>query len=280
MTVTLKSLHLYPLKSCRGIDLEEALLGARGLEAAGVGDREWMVADPEGNFLTQRECPALARVAVRLADAGSIACAASGRELMLPAAPSAPRRVQARIWGASLPALDEGDEAAAWFSGVLGRPARLLRFDPAVRRASNRGWTGSVEALNRFSDGYPMLLASEASLADFNARWQRAGHVPLPMSRFRPNLVIAGAEPYDEDHFAALSRGNVELKPVKACPRCTIPSVDQSSGEVGPAPLELLSEYRHDPRAGGATFGQNVIVLRGEGARLRVGQAFSVAWTF
>lgn len=275
------AIHLYPIKSCGGIALDEARLGRRGLEAHGVGDREWMVVNAAGRFVTQREAPLLATVRPTVADGHLRLEAAAQRPLALPiggAAHGAPRRVQ--VWNDALDALDAGDAAAAWFSALLDRAVRLVRFDPQAARIADPAWTGDRAVENRFSDGFPMLLISAASLADFNARWSAAGHAPLPMDRFRPNLVIDGVEAYDEDHLAELRHADYALAPVKACPRCSVPGIDQRTGLPGAAPLDLLATYRGDARTGGFVFGQNVIALRGEGARVRVGDALEAAWTF
>lgn len=280
--VTIASLHLYPIKSCRGIDLEEARLGPKGLEAHGLGDRQWAVADENGRVVTQRECPSLARI-VPLPGSGGMRVGAPGAdELRIDLASAASSRTATRItiWGSSFSALDEGPQAASWFSAVLGFAARLVRFDERQKRSSNPARTRGLEALNRFSDGYPILLISSASLDDFNERWQADGHPPLPMNRFRPNVVIDGMGPYDEDHLGRLEANGIVLMPVKGCTRCSIPSVDQGTGEVGPAPLETLARYRFDARLEGAVFGQNVVAARGIGAVLRVGQEFSEILNF
>ena len=163
---------------------------------------------------------------------------------------------------------------------MLGFSARLVRFDEHEKRPSNPARTRGCEALNRFSDGYPILLVSSASLADLNARWRAEGHPPLPMSRFRPNIVLGGVGPYDEDRLDLLEAEGLALMPVKGCTRCSVPSVDQETGEVGPAPVEMLARYRFDPRLEGVVFGQNAIVARGYGAALRVGQDLNEHWNF
>lgn len=275
------SLHLYPVKSCRGIDLEAATLDAAGLEAHGAGDREWMVVDAGGTFLTQREAPRMALIAPAL-EAGALVLRAPGMpdlglplELPFGRAPA----LGVRVWNHACRAFDEGDAVADWLSGFLGRKLRLARFDPAHRRLSNRERTGNVEAPNRFSDGYPLLVISEASLADLNDRLQESGREALPMDRFRPNIVISDVGPFDEDRFVALRLGEVMLKPVKPCPRCPMPSIDQATGTRGPDPLDILARYRDDARLG-VVFGQNVIVVAGAGARLARGQVFETEWNF
>ncbi len=279
---TVASLHLYPIKSCRGIDLDEAVLGAKGFEAFGLGDRQWAVADESGRVLTQREHPRLALIAPRAVPGAMIVAAPRMGELRIGlgrvASPAETAKVE--IWGSTFGVHHEGNEAAQWFSAFLGQPARLVRFDERQTRRSNPSRTRGIEALNRFSDGYPILLISSASLDDLNERWRALGHAPLPMNRFRPNLVIDGVGPYDEDHLERLETADAVLLPVKGCTRCSIPSVDQASGRIGPAPVELLAQYRFDARLEGAVLGQNVVVARGIGSVLRVGQELKETLNF
>lgn len=276
---TVASLHIYPVKSCGGVELQEALLGPCGLESGGIADRQWMVVNESGSFVTQREYPRLARAKPRI-DAKGLGISAPGMpELFLAAQPQGARRAVA-IWSDRLAAIDAGDEAATWFSALAGEPVRLVRFDEREVRVASTAWTGGHEAGTRFADGYPILLISAASLADFNARWCGDGRPPLPMERYRPNIVIDGVGPYEEDYLSALTAEAIELRPVKPCPRCSIPSVDQRTGEVGPAPLELLAGYRFNAAVGGVVFGQNAIVAAGQGQRIRVGQHFTEQWNF
>lgn len=275
------SLHLYPLKSCRGIALDAAVLGRAGLEHGGAADREWMVVDLRGRFLTQREAPRMALITPALEGASLVLRAPGMQALHVPLDIAFGRSatLEVQVWNHACRAFDEGDEAARWLSQFLSRPLRLARFDPGHKRASNRERSGGVEALNRFSDGYPMLLVSRASLADLNDRLLENGHEALPMDRFRPNIVIDDVGPFDEDRFVSLTDGEVVLKPVKPCPRCPIPSIDQATGLRGADPLDILARYRNDP-ALGVIFGQNTIAAGGLGARLEVGQRFVAEWNF
>lgn len=278
---TIASLHVYPIKSCRGINPVEVCLGQKGLETNGLGDRQWAVIDRDGRTVTQRERTMLAVVTPRAGSGAMIVSAPRMTDLTI-AIGTVPRGVTCRVTirHHTVNAIDEGDEAARWFTAFLGFPVRLARFDENEKRASDAVHTGGIEALNRFSDGYPILLLSRASLADLNERWRKDGHPALPMDRFRPNIVIDGVDAYDEDHLASLACREVELKPVKACPRCSIPSVDQSTGEVGPAPIEKLATYRFDAKLQAVVFGQNMVVAQGTGAGLRVGQELAMRWNF
>jgi len=261
--IAVASLHLYPVKSCRGIQVPEAHLTAAGLEH----DREWMIVAPEGRFVTQREVPRLALIATELdRDALTLAAPGAGR-LVVSLELSADVR-QVTVWGDRCPAFDQGESAARWLTELLGRPLRLVRFDPSHRRLSDSTWTGGVEAPNRFSDGYPLLAISRASLDDLNARLP----VPLPMDRFRPNLVLEGLPPYGEDAIGDLVAGDVRLRRVKPCTRCAITTTNQATAEVeGDEPLRTLKSYRWDKALRGVTFGQNLIVVAGAGAHLHAG---------
>jgi uncharacterized protein YcbX len=132
-----------------------------------------------------------------------------------------------------------------------------------------------------FSDGYPMLVISEASLADLNQKLKAAGRDALPMERFRPNIVVSGIEAFEEDHAASFSVNGAVVKPVKPCPRCPVPSIDQATGEFGPDPLDILRSYRADPKVdGGITFGMNAILVQGDGVVLRAGQEVEMEIAF
>jgi uncharacterized protein len=264
----LTGLNVYPVKSCRGISLTEAVLTPHGIEH----DREWMVTDEAGQFVTQRTFPRLALIETELT-AETLRLRAPGRatlEISFSRLPQAERPVQ--IWQHSTTALDEGDTAAAWFAEFLGARLRLVRWHPEQRRLSNLEWTAGVEAENRFTDGYPYLVLGEESVADLNGR---IGGAPLPMNRFRPNLVIAGVAPYAEDSLRTLRTEGIELRIVKPCIRCRITTTDQATAEVGVEPLRTLAGYRRDPRFTAPMFGQNVILIDGAGRRLRVGTEFT-----
>jgi uncharacterized protein YcbX len=172
--------------------------------------------------------------------------------------------------------------AAQWFSDFLQLPGlRLARFDPEHRRIASPRWTGGIEARVAFNDGYPLLVVSHAALDELNARLAAQGHAAVDMRRFRPNVVIDGVPAHEEDFIDTLSFGEVELKLVKPCARCSIPDVAPDSGEQGRGVMDALSAYRGDARVEGAiTFGMNAIVLRGEGHMLRVGQRGACSMNF
>jgi uncharacterized protein len=266
--VQLAALCVYPVKSCRGIDLTHGVLTATGLQA----DRQWMIVDARNRFVTQREQPRLALIEPTLT--------ADGLQLKTPglnaiAVGGGHDERIVTVWQDTLAAIDEGEAVADWLTALLGVPVRLVRFAPQSQRISNRAWTGELIALNYFSDGYPLLAIGSASLADLNRRLA----IPLPMNRFRPNLVLSGLEPYDEDRIHELVAGEVRLRVVKPCSRCKITAVDQASGEpTGEEPIPTLKRYRWNAELRGVMFGQNVAIAHGAGMELAVGQQFDVRW--
>lgn len=266
--VQVAGLNIYPVKSCRGIALTQARITETGFEH----DREWLVVTPEGRFLTQRERPLLAQVETALTDDRLVLRKPKGAELALPLNLTGPE-LEVTIWRDKAAAFDAGDEAATWLTEHLGKPARLVRFDKRCKRASNTQWTGGVEALTQFADGYPWLLISQASLEELNRRMES----PLPMNRFRPNIVVDGLPPFGEDSVDEFVAGDVRLKVVKPCDRCVITTTDQITGErTSDEPLRALKEFRFDRNMRGVLFGQNMILTGGLGKELKVGQQFEV----
>jgi uncharacterized protein len=208
--------------------------------------------------------------------------------LLLPFEPRGDaRRVEATVWKDTFEAIDEGDEAARWFSQAVGVPLRLVRFAPDITRLVSQKWTQGVEMPTQFADGFPLLVTSEASLADLNTRLAQKGAPPVPMSRFRPNIVVDGEGAFDEDFIETMSINGdgVVLRFAKPCARCPITTIDQQTGlrdEAWPTePLDTMAAFRADPRVnGGLTFGQNAIVVAGAGTRVAVGDEVQWEWRF
>jgi uncharacterized protein YcbX len=283
---TLTHLLLYPIKSCGGIAVREATLLESGLSTHGVHDREWMLVTESGQFLTQREHPRMALIRP-LPEGGNLRVSCPGMgDLLLPLAwdalADAPLRI-VQIWDDAVRAVDCGDLAADWFTEALRlrERVRLVRFHHDAVRPTSAKWTGGVPSQTRFADGYPLLLLGQASLDDLNGRLRAAGRAALSMDRFRPNLVIDGLEAFEEDYLASLSTGTAEIRPVKPCARCPIPSIDQATGERGPDPMDILQTYRANPRLdGGVCLGMNCIVSAGAGSRLRVGDQLAAELAF
>lgn len=286
-------LFVYPVKSCAGVEVSEALLTEAGLDL----DRAWMVVDANGSFVTQREMPRLALVQPQFKRGGTeLLLRAPGMLALHLRVDGVEEPVRARVWDDEVAAYDMGDVAAQWFTDYLslsdqGLPTaqapkyRLVRFDPAQRRLSSLKWTGGIEAPNQFSDGFPLLLLGQVSLDEFNLRLQAAGHAAVEMARFRPNMVLDGLPAHDEDRLDVLridtGAGMAALKPVKPCPRCPIPNIDPATAQSTPVVGDMLQSYRQDARLDGAvTFGMNVIVLEGDGLVLRVGQGVEAEYRF
>jgi len=280
LPVTIAALHVYPVKSCAGVAPDEVLLVETGFEF----DRAWMLVDADGEFVTQRELPRLALIRCELRHADLVLRAPGMLALHLPLdTVEAPTRV--RVWNDVVAAYDMGALAARWCSDFLRQELRLVRFDPDQRRLSARAWTGPLEAENAFSDGFPVLVLSNASLDALNERLAAHGEAPVTMARFRPNLVLDGLDAHGEDHLDELAfdtpEGPVRLKLVKPCARCTIPDVDPQTAAQGHAVGDTLQAYRADTRVGGKiTFGMNAVIVEGIERVLRVGMTGSASYRF
>jgi uncharacterized protein len=262
--ITLDSLFVYPVKSCRGIELARAEVTLEGLRH----DREWMIVSPSGRYLTQREAPRLALLRPELATDSILLTAPDMPALEAPFRAVTDRPVQVTIWRDHCKAHDAGRAAAKWLEEFLGRPARLVRFDATQPRPTGPVASGEAGGFSKFADAFPFLVLSRASLADLNARLP----VPLPMDRFRPNIVLDGCPPYAEDAFRGVAIDGVELRMVKPCTRCVVTTTEQSTGERdGVEPLRTLKSYRWDAALQGVTFGQNAVVTVGAGRMLERG---------
>lgn len=269
---TIARLFVYPVKSCAGIEVQQALLTDTGLDL----DRAWMVVDAEGMFVTQRTLPRMALIRPQL-KGDEMVLRAPGMLALHVAIDAVEAPATVTVWRDTVPAWDMGAVAAQWFTDFLGQPCRLVRFDPEYRRLSSMEWTGGVEAPNQFSDGFPLLLVSQASMDELNVRHQAAGHAAAGIERFRPNVVLAGVDAHDEDRVDLVrvdaQEGEIHLQPVKPCSRCPIPDIDPATAESNPSVGDTLRTYRKDQRLDGAiTFGMNAIVRQGAGQMLRVGQ--------
>lgn len=280
VNATIARLFIYPVKSCAGVEVTEAVLTETGLDL----DRSWMVVEDGGMFTTQREQPRLALVQPTIKH-DEIVLRAPGMLALHLRIDVVESVTQVRIWDDVVQAYDMGDTAAQWFSdflapqrapGAPARPFRLVRFDPEQRRLASMKWTGGAEAQNQFSDGFPMLVTSQASLDGLNRRLQAKGKAPVTMERFRPNIVLAGVDEHDEDRMDAMhittQEGATVLRPIKPCARCPIPNIDPQTALSDPAVGDMLQTYRVNQRVGGVTFGMNAITVEGLDQLLRVGQ--------
>lgn len=289
LMATITGLWVYPVKSCAGVQVQESLLLDTGLEF----DRAWMVVDAHGIFLSQRELPRMALIQPQL-KYHDMVLRAPGMLALHIALDQVEQPVRVTIWDDEVKAYDMGPIAAQWFTDFLGVTARLVRFDPEEKRVSSLRWTDGVEALNQFSDSYPVLLVSEASLAGLNDKLLAAGSAPVGMARFRPNIVLGNGggvdsgqplAPHDEDRVNLMQietgQGPVRFKSVKPCARCPIPNIDPTTAQSSPEVGDMLQTYRQDRRLDGAlSFGMNLIVLQGTDCLLKVGQSVTADYCF
>ncbi|RZI97329.1 MAG: MOSC domain-containing protein [Variovorax sp.] len=285
LQATIARLFVYPVKSCAGVELPEVLLTETGLEF----DRAWMVVDATGEFVSQRELPRMALIQPTMKHMEMV-LRAPGMLALHIAFDRVEQPVRVRVWEHEVAAYDMGDIAAQWFSDFLSEPGkpqtlRLARFDPEHKRLSNTKWTGGVEAPNQFSDGFPLLVASEASLAELNEKLVAAGHAAVTMQRFRPNIVLAGVQAQDEDRVGTMhvttGEGEAQLQPAKPCARCPIPDIDPATAVSSPEVGDMLRTYRANPKVDGAvTFGMNCIVTAGVEHLLKVGQPVGANYRF
>lgn len=258
------ALFRYPLKSAAGISCREVELDRFGVR----DDRRWMIVDPAGGPVTQREAPHLARLRARSSPEGLHLEWGNGEARATVERPErATPRIPVTIWGDALQ-LPVADEAAnAWLAARLGLEARLAWMPGDVDRPVNPRY---AEADDRTSltDGYPLHIVGSGSMADLNARLAQ----PIGVEHFRPNIYVEGPPAFDEDSWANVRIGGTKLRVVKPCPRCAVTTVDPATGSRGQEPLRTLSSYRK--REGGVMFGQNAL-HEGTGT-LRVGDSVDV----
>lgn len=253
MDFRLSQINIYPIKSLGGIALNQAMVEKRGLRY----DRRWMLVDEQGLFMSQRTFAAMALLQVELVSGGLQVSHKQGAGLTplhLPFEPECGQPLTVQVWDDSCQALEVSAEANAWFSEALGRNCRLVYMPEASRRQVDLRYarTGDITS---FSDAFPLLVIGEASLADLNSKLSQ----PVPMNRFRPNLVFSGGLPFAEDTWRDFSIGAASFKAVKPCARCVMTTIDQQTAGKSPEPLRTLGTYRQQVHK--ILFGQNVLPL-------------------
>lgn len=249
--ISLSSLTYFPIKACRGFDVRESNVERMGLEH----DRRMMVVTPQGNFLTQREYPRLALVTPTLKN-DSVTLTAPGFDSLHFNTQTNGAAIPVNIWKSmNVRAIDQGEETAQWFSDWLGLSVRLVHMEDGFVRKVNAEYTINEDDHTGFADGYPILIISEESLQDLNSRLDS----PLPMNRFRPNIVVKGAEPFAEDTWKRIRIGEIDIALVKPCARCVVTTIDKETLAKSKEPLKILEKYRRHPL--GAIFGMNAIPL-------------------
>ncbi|MHB8776634.1 MAG: MOSC domain-containing protein [Anaerolineales bacterium] len=249
--IALSALTYYPIKACRGFDVQASKVERMGLEH----DRRMMVVTPEGQFLTQREHPKLALIIPRLKNDAVTLSAPNFDSIHFNIQRSGASQ-PVNIWKSKgVNAIDQGDEAAGWLSDWLGTPVRLMHIADGFKRKLNPNYAVNPDDHTGFADGYPILVISEASLQDLNSKLVS----PFPMNRFRPNILVKGCGPFAEDTWKRIKIGEIEMALVKPCARCVVTTIDKDTLEKDKEPLKTLSTYRK--QKGGAMFGMNVIPL-------------------
>ncbi|OEU88890.1 molybdenum cofactor biosysynthesis protein [Streptomyces abyssalis] len=253
----LASLHLYPVKALAGTEPEELRVEPWGP----AGDRRWMLTSPDGSQVTQREHPRLAQARALPLPGGGVRVAAPGREPLEAGVPPAGQDVvPVRLFGKKLEVAAADAASSEWFSEYLGTPVRLVHLDaPERRRPLDPRFAREGETVS-LADGFPLLLTTVSSLDALNSLIAQGDHAdegPLPMNRFRPNLVVRGSAPWAEDGWERLRIGEIVFRVVKPCGRCVVTTTDQSTGERGKEPLRTLARHR---RFGDQlVFGQNLV---------------------
>lgn len=257
----LTEINVYPIKSLGGIRLDNSKVEERGLQF----DRRWMLVDEKNQFLSQREFPKMAAVGVKL-NADSLTVSNNSENLQIPFEAESNQTASAKIWSSRVKSKVYENEINDWFSEVLRTKCRLVLMpEESKRRVSPFYAVRKFEDTVSFADGYPFLLIGENSLNDLNSKLE----MPLPMNRFRPNLVISGSKPFAEDNWKKIKIGETIFHVVKPCARCVMTTINQISGEKdGKEPLKTLAKYR--TKRGKVLFGQNLIA-ENAGAVLKIG---------
>ena len=253
--LTVEALAFYPVKSARGLPLSRARIDERGI----VLDRHWMVvSEARGRFLTQRGKPQLALIETEIGPGGELTLRARGRDPITIDPCEHRDRRRADIWNdLGLAVIDQGDEAAEWVSDHLSKASRLVRIADDTVRPVDREYTKTAQV--GLADGFPLLVTATASLEDLNDRLVEGGDERVPMDRFRPNIVVAGGDPYADDTWQTIRIGDVVVDLPKPCARCEIANTDQATADRSPAVLAAIGKYREPPGAEGPLFGWNGI---------------------
>ncbi|MFV0137532.1 MOSC domain-containing protein [Streptomyces sp. HMX87] len=268
----LQSIHVHPVKAFRGQSLREAVVEPWGL----AGDRRWMLVDDGGKVVTQRGQPRLALAAAELLPGGGLRLSAPGAQPLTVPVPRPAGTVSVELFRDKVEVVPaEGEAAHAWCSDYLGTAVRLVHMDdPATRRPVDPEYALPGETVS-FADGYPLLVTTTASLDALNSLIARGDHPdegPLPMNRFRPNVVVSGTGAWAEDDWSRITIGEVAFRVAKPCGRCVVTTTDQATARRGREPLHTLGRHRRSD--GKLVFGQNLVPL-GPGT-VRVGDPVTV----
>jgi uncharacterized protein len=260
MSLILSAIYIYPIKSLGGIAVHTAVLEERGLQY----DRRWMLVDSHNQFMTQRKFANMALLKVSMEKDGLKVTASGMPSIALPFVPQTSEMLTVTVWDDTCQSIVVSREVNEWFSAVLQKECKLVYMPDTVLRTVDERYAKNKEIVS-FADGYPFLLIGEASLADFNSRLAQ----PVPMNRFRPNLVINTTEPFVEDTWKSILIGESVFHLVKPCARCILTTIDQQTGIAGKEPLKTLSTYRSFNNK--ILFGQNLLGEKAAGKEIHIG---------
>ncbi|MFD2200314.1 MOSC domain-containing protein [Shivajiella indica] len=257
--MTLQDIYIYPIKSLGGIRLDSGVLEERGFRH----DRRWMLVDKEGNFLSQRTFPGMAMLQVNLLEEGLMVFHKSNPEnkVQIPIEPLSDQLISVKIWEDEVLGQVVSPLVNLWFSEILKQECVLVKMPQSTQRKIKPKYAVKGESVS-FADGMPYLLIGQSSLDDLNKRLEE----PVGMDRFRPNLVFAGGNPFEEDHWQKIQIGHAKFKITKPCARCVMTTVNQQTAEKSKEPLKTLATYR--TFSNNVMFGQNILLLEGELVRV------------
>lgn len=241
-------INIYPVKSCAGLSFDSAQVVDTGFEH----DRQWMVVDSAGKFITQRQYPKMSLIKTTLIDNGVRFEAPNLKTIDVPISFDG-KKIETDVWGNPCVGVDQGDEVSKWLSSFIGLECHLIIMSPDFKRGVSEKYKTRGDEIVGFADGFPFLLISEESLNELNSKLNEK----IPMNRFRPNIVVSGGKSFQEDEWKKIKIGEVVFRVAKPCARCEITTVNQATGEKGVEPLETLGSYRTKPK--GIMFGQNLI---------------------
>lgn len=248
MSIKVSAIHYYPIKSCGGITVDSAELVEKGFKH----DRAWMLVKEDGHQITQRDFASMALIKTRVNPDNSLSLDAPDMDGLRVGALQDGPVTKGIVWGQECSAIDQGDAAAEWFEKYLGGKCRLVMMKEDFRRRVDEERLPDREFVSRFNDQYPLMMISQGSLDDLNEKLE----FPVLMNRFRPNLVIEGCGPFEEDSWKRFSINDIVFRVVKPCTRCVIVTIDQEDASIGKEPLRTLAGFRKID--GKINFGQNL----------------------
>jgi len=270
--IEVSGLYVYPVKSMRGIALEQAGLTPHGL----ANDRRYMVIRADGRFLTQRESPRLALIKTGLGENEITLSMEGAGSITIPCGAAGGERITTKVWRDECETLDQGEDLSRWLTSALKSEdtLRLVRMAPGFVRPQSQPENLGDDTSTFFADAAPFLVANEASLQTLNRELECRNLSPVPMNRFRPNIVLRGLQPFAEHSLAEFASGNYHLKFCHPCQRCVVTTIDQSTADKNPdwQPYKTLRDINPMPgKERAPAFGQNAVLIQGEGSSIAVG---------